>query len=180
MNYSHLGLLILVVTTSTLSACSRQTAEEKGKAMAEEKIGLVKGVGEALKESGKQATESLTHGVGSATQGIGAGMEASAALAFKPHPSLTQHGMKISRVQSHSHANTEGHVVSAYLITDKAVSGRMTFYAFDKQNVELGRVTRDIKLAANGAGFEDFSFDARTPIKTASYLSAEFTPAAAR
>lgn len=167
-------LLSALLLALSLGGCSKQTAEEKGKEMATEKIDMVKGVGEALKESGKQATESLAHGVGNATKGIGAGLEAASAFEFTLNPSMAQNGLSVNRMQP---GKGEENAVSVYIISKQAVAGRMTLYAYGKKKIELGRVSRELKLAANGAVYEDFSFDGRTQKALMENIAVDFEPA---
>lgn len=47
-----------------LVACSKQTAEEKAKEMATEKVDMAKGIGDVLQEKGTAAAESVTSGMG--------------------------------------------------------------------------------------------------------------------
>jgi hypothetical protein len=69
MQHASTGSIMAVaVLLAALTGCSKQTAEEKGAALATEKIDLVKGVGSALEEKGAQAAESLTSGLGKVDQ----------------------------------------------------------------------------------------------------------------
>lgn len=166
-------LLLLIAIATCLGACSKQTAEEKGKAMADEKLGIVKGVGEALKESGKQATESLAHGMGNAAKGIGAGLNAASAIAFKLDPNVEQNGINVNRIQP---GQAQENAISLYILSKQAISGRMTLYAYGKKNAELGRVAKEIKLSADGAVYEDFGFDKRVERTLIEYVQVNFEP----
>ena len=75
MQHASTGSIMAVaVLLAALTGCSKQTAEEKGAALATEKIDLVKGVGSALEEKGAQAAESLTSGLGKVVQGVEKGI----------------------------------------------------------------------------------------------------------
>ena len=73
--FHFICLMLLVTGAVSMTACSRQTAEEKGKAIATEKIDMVKGIGGALEEKGSGAAEAVASGVGNVVKGLGKGFE---------------------------------------------------------------------------------------------------------
>lgn len=168
-------LLLITLAFSGLSACSKQTAEEKGKALADDKIGMVKGIGEALKENGKQAAQSVSEGLGNTGKGVTAGFEAVSAIAYKPGASIVANGLGITRMHW-GNESADGHVINAYVTARQAAHGNLHILAFDNKHVELGRVAREIKRASDSAGYEDFTLDARTPKSSIAYLTLEYTP----
>lgn len=175
-SYAVLTLLILL---GLLPACSQKTAEEKGKEMADEKIGMVKGIGESLKAGGKQAAESMAHGAGNTVQGIGAGMEASSSIAFKTSAELAQSGLGVSRIQWDSTPDAaNGVVMNAYMNASKEAKGRATLFAYTKDNVEVGRTSHEINMAAGSAAYENFTFDKRTPRGSIAYVTVGYSSAA--
>lgn len=71
------AVLALSITLAAMTACSSQTAEEKGKELATSKIDVAKGIGDAMQEKGEAAGEAVTHGVGKIIKGFEKGVSKS-------------------------------------------------------------------------------------------------------
>jgi hypothetical protein len=160
---------LLAMAVIALAGCSRQTAEEKGKALATEKIDMVKGVGDALQEKGSQAAESVAHGAGNVLQGAGRGIDKAKEWKFSSSEALTKAGLSISRVQ-----NAADKGVDAYLIAAGNTDGTLSMIARDVAKREVARVRIDLTMAANDARYETFALDSRTPVALISELSFDF------
>lgn len=70
MNRPRYVAILACVLALQVAACSRQTAEEKGKEPATEKIDMAKGIGDVLQEKGTAAAESVTSGMGKVLHGL--------------------------------------------------------------------------------------------------------------
>ncbi len=160
---------------SQISGCSQQTAEEKGKALATEKIDLVKGVGEALKEKGGQAAESVAQGTGELLQGADRGFSKAFDWKLSSGPGLSAAGLSVSRVQQ-SPSSTGA--VDAYLVATRDAEGVLLMLAFDAQKQEMARVKVDLKMAAGEGRYQTLALDERTPVKSIREVSFELLPAA--
>lgn len=179
MNY-RLSCCVLMVclTTIALPGCSRQTAEEKGKALATEKIDLVKGVGEALKEKGGQAAESVAEGTGDVLQGAGKGFGKAFEWKVAGGPGLAKAGLAVSRIQRGSSPASGGYAVDAYLVATSDAAGTLTMIAYDSSKRELARTRVDMKVNANDGGYQTFLVDERTPFDSIREVAVDFLPRA--
>ena len=167
------AVALACMTVLTLMSCSRQTAEEKGKALATEKIDMVKGIGDALQEKGSQAAESVTHGAGVVFQGAGKGFDKALEWNFSSGEALTKAGLSISRVQRNSDKG-----VDAYVIASSDANGVLSMVAFDAAKREVARVRLELKIDAKDARYETFTVDSRTPVAMISELTFDFEPKA--
>lgn len=165
------AVALACMSVLALIGCSRQTAEEKGKALATEKIDMVKGIGDALQEKGSQAAESVTHGAGTVFQGAGKGFDKAFEWKFSSTEALAKAGLSISRVQRHADSG-----VDTYLIATDAAEGTLSMVAFDVAKREVARVRLDVKIDAMDARYETFPLDGRTPVAMISELSFDFRP----
>ena len=169
-----------------LLACQKKTAEERGADAANEKIGYVQGIGNALQTKGQDAAHALGAGVGQVAKGTGGGLEAGfAEFAVRLAPSATQKGLKINNarrngesspiVDEKSSAVTEGgKVVTAYLLAGSTlIKTKVRLLALDKTDKELGRASVNLELAAGDAKYVDFKFDSRTPLNEVSTVVLE-------
>lgn len=167
-------LLILIAVSTSIAACDQRTAEEKGKAVAAEKAGYVKGIGEALKKEGEEAAQSLGEGVGKVVKSASAGVEGGySSFASTLSPETAAMGLNMTRAYLNTaaapsvdeHKEDAGkHRVSTYLHATNGYSGKLSLTALDGRGQEIGRAVGEIQLGRGDAGYVDFLFDKRTPI----------------
>lgn len=167
--------LPLFLAMSQISGCSQQTAEEKGKALATEKIDLVKGVGEALKEKGGQAAESVAQGTGEILQGADRGFSKAFDWKLANGEGMNAAGVTVTRVQQ-TPASSSG--VDAYLVATRDAEGVLLMLAYDARKQEMARVKVDLKIAAGEGRYQTLTLDERTPVKSIREVSFELLPAA--
>jgi hypothetical protein len=171
-------IVLPVALAVALSACSKQTAEEKGKELATEKIDLVKGVGEALKDKGGQAAESVAHGTGEVLQGMEKGFSNAFDWKLTNGPGMTAAGLAISRVQPASSSVGAGNKVDTYVTAARDSEGALLMIAYDARKREMARARINLKIAAGEGRYETFVLDERTPVKSIREVSFELLPAA--
>lgn len=160
-----------------LTACSRQTAEEKGAALATEKIDMVKGIGTALESKGSAAAESLTGGLGKVVQGAEKGVLKSGRTVVLT-PATAQHGLAVSKVQDAGSAaqGTAIHGLEAYVMSRTAVDGQLKVTLYDALDREIGRTRLPIKLVADDAGYQTIEIDKRITLSDISKVSIDYQP----
>jgi hypothetical protein len=169
------AMLLAAVCAGVLPACSRQTAEEKGKELATEKIDMVKGIGEAMKEKGGQAAESLAHGAGTVVKGAGQGIDAAFQWETRSSSALQQAGLTVTRVQRASDGKV---AIDIYLLASAPVDTTLLMIGSDAQRQELARHRIPLRLAAGEGRYETVELDPRTPLDKLSSLSFDLLPAA--
>ena len=171
-------LFLMLLVVGTLLGCSKQTAEEKGKELATEKIDLVKGVGEALKDKGGQAAESVAHGTGEVWQGMEKGFNNAFDWKLTNGPAMTAAGLAVSRVQQASASTDAGNKVDAYLTAARDAEAVLTMVAYDARKREMARTRIKLKIGAGEGRYETFVLDERTPVKSIREVSFDLLPAA--
>lgn len=73
-------------------------------------------------------------------------------------------------------AGGDDNKLTLYIIFDKDFSATLRAKAFDKNGLEIGRVTLDVEGKAGDAGYYDFVFDTRTYIEVKSKITIERIP----
>lgn len=164
MKYSRpVSLITLVMLLCLATGCSEQTAEEKGAAMATEKIDMVKGVGSALENKGAQAAESLTSGLGKVVQGVEKGIEKSGRT-LVVEPSVTQAGLQVTKVQNLTTGADGNHGLEAYVVSNQTCEGTLLVKVFDAMDREIGRSRVALQRPADDAGYVALPLDAQVPL----------------
>ena len=176
MRVGNLGVVALLLAGALLLGCSRQTAEEKGKELATEKIDLVKGVGEALKEKGAQAAESLAQGTGSVLQGAGDGFEKAFEWKLTSGPGLEQAGLSVPRVSKPASPASDRNAIDVYVVAQREAVGALSMIAYDIKHREIARTSKDLKTSANSGNYETVTFDERAPLGAIREVAFDFVP----
>jgi hypothetical protein len=167
------SIMALAVLLAALTGCSQQTAEEKGAALATEKIDLVKGVGSALEEKGAQAAESLTSGLGKVVQGVEKGIEKSG-RALVVEPGVAQAGLQITKIQNLTPGSDGNHGLEAYVVSNRACDGMLQVKVFDAMDREIGRSQVALQKTADEAGYTAIPLDARVPLAAITKVMVNF------
>ena len=171
--------IALIASALFLSvACSRQTAEEKGKELVAEKAGMVKGIGDALQEKGAEAAQSVAHGAGNVLQGASTGLDEAFAWKVVSTDSMSKSGVTVSRVQHGKATDKSSKTVDAYLIANAPVQGSLQMIVYDVAKREVGRAKVNVKMAANDARYETFELDERADLGLVREVSFDLQPAA--
>lgn len=168
--------MMWAVMLACLCACSRQTAEEKGKELATEKIDLVKGIGDALQDKGSAAAQSVAHGAGNVMQGASTGLEQALEWKLVNAESLAQNGLDVTRVQRGLASERSSKTVDVYVVAKTAVEGTLTMSVYDVAQREIARSKADLKFGADDARYETLPLDARTDLALARQVKFEFKP----
>lgn len=145
-----------------LVACSRQSAEDKAKEMATEKVDMAKGLGDVLQEKGTAAAESVTTGVGKVLRGVERGIEKSGRTVTLSE-SARQAGLQATKVQlmgqptvaedavsgASQPASAAGHGIEIYLVTERDLTGQLKVRVFNSLDQEIGRTRMPFKQGAD-------------------------------
>ena len=152
-------------------------AEARGKNLTSLQSKFVKGVGEALKNEGKEASEAVSEGFGEVIKGFSNGMDKSldqtiikANADFFKTFEIGRTDKEYSTLDSN---NNETKKLMVYLIANQYYDGKIKLKAFDIHKKELGRSVIDVKMQADDAAYVDFEFDKRTPMMQAAYFVIE-------
>ena len=174
MRHSSLGSrFALTVLIAALTGCSQQTAEEKGAALATEKIDLVKGVGSALEDKGAQAAESLTSGLGKVVQGVEKGIEKSG-RALVVEPGVAQAGLQVTKVQNLTLGSEGNHGLEAHVVSSQPCEGTLVIKVFDAMEREIGRSRVALQRPADDAGYVAIPLDAQVPLASITKVVVNF------
>lgn len=172
--------LLVVLCALTLLACKSreevlEQAEEEGKFQVEKKTQLLKGVGEGLKEKGKESAQALGEGVGEVLKGAAQGLEKSLhEVEVSAPPELKKRGVKVERAQRNSDA-AKGDGVTVYMIFEREYGGNLALRALDASGNEIGRAVVEVYRNPGEASYVDFFFDQRTPMTAVDRFALEET-----
>lgn len=171
-----LPLSICLLALAGAPGCSQQTAEEKGKALATEKIDLIKGVGDALTEKGKGAAQSVAQGTGSVFQGMDEGFGKAFEWRFTNGADMEKAGLKVTRVDRAGSGADSEHSVNAYLVATGAANGSLTMIAYDQDKREVARTRSPVTMEAGSGRYETLTLDSRSPMKAIREVAFDFLP----
>jgi hypothetical protein len=157
--FTRIAAALVALSMVLGTGCKRKTAEERGKAAADEKAGFVKGVGDSLKDKGREAAQSMGGGVVQVWDGFKEGVEGTPVGQVRITPELEGYGAQTTRVQL-----TSGGVINAYVIAEKPFKRELRLKALDKDDREIGRARAVVDFPADHAEYVDFEFDERTPM----------------
>lgn len=176
MRFRNSHVVLMLLAGSFLLGCSRQTAEEKGKELATEKIDLVKGVGEALKEKGAQAAESLAHGTGNVLQGAGDGFDKAFEWKLTSGSGLGRAGLSVPRVSKAASHVSNGSAIDVYVVAEREAVGTLSLTAYDVKHREVARTGVALKITTNSGSYETMVLDERVPVNTIREIAFDFMP----
>lgn len=188
MNHAGCMGVLLCAVALQLSACSRQSAEEKAKEMATEKVDMAKGIGDVLQDKGTAAAESVTSGVGKVFRGIERGVEKSGRSVTLSEAAL-QAGLQATKVQvagvspSASAASDGGAVdqapvqaVEVYLLSERDVSGALKVKVLNSLDQEIGRTRLAFKQGADEGRYVRIPLDPQVDLQAISRVDLDFLP----
>ncbi len=182
-DFRFIGFVLALSSVIAMSACSRQTAEEKGRELATEKIDLVKGIGSALEAKGGGAAEAVAGGVGTVVKGLGKGMEKSGRTIVVA-PSVEQAGLQITKVQEATAAGDRAayHGLEVYIVANADAQGKLRVIVYDLLDKEIGRARVDLERAAEEGKYLAVPLDQQISLGSIAKVAFEFqsSPPAAR
>jgi hypothetical protein len=145
---------ILLVVLGLFSACN-QTKDKADKAL-----------NKAGEEVGKSASE-LTHG-------IVEGVEKSIKAKIEISKELQDLGLEFGKYSiDRSGNNTNRNLLVIYFIFNKKIDTTLNLKAYDKEGVEIGRASIEVKQDAGTADYFDIIFNDRTDIGSKSRILIE-------
>ena len=166
-----------VCTVSLLAfSCSskeekKQKAEDEGNLLAETQARFIKGIGEGLKGEGKDAAESVSEGAGEVYTGLNTGFDKSLMkVTVKKDPAL-EPLVNLGRCGKYTNDTTGRTDVVIYTIFKQDYQGKLMVRGYDKENLEVGRVTKKVDYKEDDADYIEFEFDKRTPINLVQYFT---------
>lgn len=168
------ALLSAGLLTSCLSKEEKlKKAEDEGNTVVALKSKFIKGVGDALKKEGKEASESVSEGVGEVVKGTNSGLDKSinTANVVPADSAAFAKVLSIGRTEKFFSEDEKTKRVSIYLISNKAYKGKVKLKAFDANQKEIGRSAVDVSLQDDDAQYFDFKFDSRIPLLQADYFT---------
>lgn len=179
---------VLVCGLALLAAgCSRQSAEDKAKEMATEKIDMAKGIGDVLQDKGTAAAESVTTGVGKVLRGVERGVEKSSRQVVLSE-SAQKAGLQATKVQladagtgpasSDAAQSAAGHAIDVYLVTSHDVAGTLKVRALNALEQEIARAKLPIKQSADDGRYARIPMPEQLDVQAVSTLEIDFAPAA--
>lgn len=173
LSIRYLTIAVLFVV-ALLAACSRQNVEEKGLAMATEKIDLAKGVGEAMERKGEAAGEAVLTGMGKVFNGAAEGI-AKSGREIALEPSMRTAGLSVSTVQeTPADAEAPKNALSAYVIATGAARGQLRAHAYDASGKEIGRASVYLSRQADEARYMLVPFDEQVHLEHIKKITFQF------
>ena len=176
-----------------LAACSRQSAEEKGKEMATEKVDMAKGIGDVLQDKGTAAAESVTAGMGKVLKGVERGVEKSGRYVTLSE-AASQAGLQATKVQlvDSSVASVDGasaseasqgdssgaHGVEVYLVAERDVAGSLKVKVFNSLDQEIGRSRVTLKQGVDEGRYVRIPLDRQIELQAIHRVDLDFVPSA--
>ncbi|MEY4765513.1 MAG: hypothetical protein RI907_2186 [Pseudomonadota bacterium] len=188
--------LLVVACALALSACSRQSAEDKAKEMATEKVDMAKGIGDVLQAKGTDAAESVSAGVGKVFQGIERGVEKSRRAAVVS-PAASAAGLSVTKVQLADRADRvdpgdaggsapQGQVAPAahgldlYVVTAHDAQGQLKVRVLNALDQEIGRAKLPLKQAGDEGHYVRVPLDAQVDLQAITKVDVDFQADAAK
>lgn len=163
-------IAVLLMLAVLLQACGKTREEElkeehdKGAEMIENKAAVVQGVGDALKNNGSNAAQSLSEGLGSVVKGVAGGVDkAESSFAIGVHADAAAKKLSANRIVM-SDKSSGVKAVKVYVLSAEAYKGKLQLRALDGKNVEIGRSNKiEGDLSKDDAAYIEFEFDEATP-----------------
>lgn len=165
-----------------VAGCSRQSAEDKAKEMATEKVGMAKGIGDVLQDKGTAAAESVTTGMGKVLKGVERGFEKSGRSVVVGE-GARQAGLQATKVQlvdgsaaveAEPAGSSSAHAIEVYVLTDKDASGALKVKVFSALDQEIGRSRQAFKQGADEGRYVRIALDPRLDLQAISRVELDF------
>ena len=157
-----------------LCACSRQSAEVRGMAMATDKIDIAKGVGEAMQRKGEAAGEAVLTGMGQVFNGPARGT-AKSGREIVLEPTMHTAGLSVSAVQEPpADAEAPRNALNAYVIATAAARGQLRAHAYDASGKEIGRASVYLSRQADEARYVLVPFDEQVHLEQIKKITFQF------
>ena len=119
-------LIICTVIALVIGAgCDDRTAKEVGEDLAQEKVDLVSGAGEVVKEQGEKVANTVAQGVGNVLSGIAKGFDESLVQKEIRVDETLQQIISVNRAQSIDSRASERKGLSLYVTSDLGVSQKL-------------------------------------------------------
>ncbi|UKJ06012.1 hypothetical protein [Solitalea lacus] len=124
---------------------------------------------EKINKTGDVAGQAL----GEFSSGVKTGVEKAVEPKIEINARLKKVGIDFGKMTVSGDSSNIDNILTAYLIFNENYKGTITAKAFDKNNLEMGRVKINIKGIKDEAKYVDFHFDKRTDIANDSRLTLE-------
>lgn len=159
---------------ATLQGCDSRTATQIGEDLAQEKVDLVKGAGEVVKNEGEGVADTVAQGVGNIITGLTSGLDKSLSkIDIQISGDIDSQTLVAPRAQGIQSTVSEPRSgLSVYLKSELGFNGKITLVAISDDG-EVGRSEAEVSIEKSGADYFDFEFDKRTPLNIVKYYSLE-------
>lgn len=155
-----------------LTACDNRSAEKIGKDAAKEKLDLIKGASDIVKQEGGAVAETAAQGVGNVLTGLGSGFDKSLfKVQIKMSEAIAPSSLAATRAQKMDpKPGQPAQGISVYLSSKDGYDGIVRAIAMSEEG-EIGRTKATVKIDKGEAAYVDFVFDERVPLGIVEYYS---------
>ena len=127
----------------------------------------------SLKENINKTGDMAGQAIGEFASGVSTGVKKAIEPKIEISDNLKQKGLSFGKIMISSDTARNDNLLTIYTIFNVDFSGIITAKAFDKKNLEMGRVKVELKGKKDDAMFVEFHFDRRTDINNDSRLTLE-------
>jgi len=149
------NIIILIVIALSISAISCNKIKDKTK--------------NSINKSGETIGKSTTEFI----EGVGDGITKTLALDIKVSEDLISKGLETGKYLIETSETGSKNILTLYIIFNKDFDETVFLKAYDKNNLEIGRVNIKISGKKDEAGYYDFVFDERTKLENKGSLILE-------
>ncbi len=123
----------------------------------------------SINKSGETIGKSTTEFI----EGVGEGINKTLALDIHVSEPLIDKGIETGKYLIEISDEGDKNILTLYIIFNKDFNETIFLKAYDKNNLEIGRVNMQITGKKNEAGYYDFIFDKRTKLENKGSLTIE-------
>lgn len=129
---------------------------------------------EIITKTANKSGEAIGETASGFVDGIGEGIDKSKEISVKLSDNLKNQGLNTGKfIIENDSLGSENNFLNLYLHFNKDFKEKITVKVLNKENVEIGRVSKDIDAKINDAGYFEFHFDKRTNIQKNSKILVE-------
>lgn len=124
---------------------------------------------ETINQGGEAVGETATEFI----EGVGTGIEKTLSLTIEVSDTLAKQGLRTGKYYVNSSENGVEHILNLYVIFDQDLKKNIIVKAFDKDGLEMGRVTSEIQGKKNDAVYVELKFDPHTNLENKGKITIE-------
>ncbi|MEY8848769.1 hypothetical protein AB9K26_08135 [Psychroserpens sp. XS_ASV72] len=153
MKYKLLTLTLFLGIVFTFTSCNRIKNKTK----------------ETINKGGETVGKSATEFI----EGIGEGIEKTLALKIEISEDLKTKGISTGKYYVENSNGGNDNLLTVYIIFEKDFSDTLFVKAYDKEKLEVGRISKEINGKKGEALYIDFEFDKRTILESKGIIQFE-------